>query len=217
MFCSDVTGIDSIHTPSIQICSTLFLNFVSFALTLVDFMSMARHAQQMNGCCWALGLVTYIDQSFPDLLTDCLCLQRVVHGIKHCQGTPSSSQLPITDDLMLVIWQSLVLDLPDYQMFWAACSLRYFGFLQMWEFTVPNLSALSASLHLSIQDIEVNSSSALSSMHILIKGSKTDLFRKGCSFHVGLGRHPLCAVQAMMSYLTSRGDAPGALFLFRTG
>ena len=153
----------------------------------------------------------HIDQEFPDLLSDCLRLQRVVRGIKRCQGTPSSTRLPITDDLMLVIWQSLDLSLPDHQMFWAACSLGYFSFLRASEFTVPNLSTFSVSVHLSVHDIAVNSSVAR------IKGSKTDPFRKGCFVHIGLGRHPLCTVQAMMSYLASRGDAPGPLFLFTTG
>lgn len=77
-----------------------------------------------------------IDQGFLDPLTDCLCLQRVVYGIQRCQDTPSSTQLPITDDLMLVIWWSLDLSLPDHQMFWAACSLGYFSFLCASEFTV---------------------------------------------------------------------------------
>jgi len=106
---------------------------------------------------------------------------------------------------------------PDHQMFWAACSLGYFGFLRVSEFTVPNLSTFSASLHLSVQDIAVDSSSAPSSMRVRIKGFKTDPFRKGCFVHLGLGGHPLCAGQAMMSYLVSRGDAPGPLFLFTNG
>ena len=103
-------------------------------------------------------------------------------------------------------------------MFWAACSLGYFGFLRASEFTVPNLSTFSASLHLSIQDIAVDSLSAPSSIRVRIKGSKTDPFRKGCFIHIGLGGHPLCTVQAMMSsYLVSRGDAPSPLFLFMNG
>ena len=113
-------------------------------------------------------------------------LQRVVHGIKRCQGTPSSTRLPITDDLMLIIWQSLDLSLPNHVMFWAACSFGYFSFLRTLEFTVPNLSSFSSSLHLSAQDIAVDSSSAPSSMHIRIKGYKTDPFRKGCFIHMVL-------------------------------
>ena len=45
----------------------------------------------------------HIDHGFADPLINCLRLQRVVRGIKRCQGSPSSSRLPITDDLMLVI------------------------------------------------------------------------------------------------------------------
>ena len=96
----------------------------------------------------------------------------------------------ITDDLMLVIWRSLELNHPDHVMFWAACSLGYFGFLHASKFTVPNLSSFSASFH----DIAVDSSSSPSSMRIQIKGSKNDLFRKGCFVQIGLGRHPLCAM-----------------------
>ena len=93
----------------------------------------------------------------------------------------------------------------------------FLGFLRASEFTVPNLSSFSASLHLSVQDIAVDSSSAPSAMRIQIKGSKTDPFRKGCSIHIGLGKHPLCAVQAMLSYLALRGNGPGPLFLFASG
>ena len=89
----------------------------------------------------------HIDHGFPDPLINCLRLQQVVRGIKRCQGSSSSSRLPITDDLMLVIWQSLDLHLPDHCMFWAACSLGYFGFLCALEFTVPNLPSFSSSLH----------------------------------------------------------------------
>ena len=114
---------------------------------------------------------------------------------------------------MLILWQSLDLSLPDHVMFWAACSLEYFSFLCVSEFTVPNLSNLSSSLPLSAQDIAVDFSSAPSSMHIQIKGSKTDPFRNGCFIHNGLGKYPLCAVHAMMTYLAARGDAPGPLFV----
>ena len=54
-------------------------------------------------------------------------------------------------------------------------------------------------------------------MSLRIKGSKTDLFRKGAFIHIGLGRLPLCAVHSVLSYLTRRGDVPGPLFLFQNG
>ena len=37
-----------------------------------------------------------MDQGCSDVLVDCLCLQRDVHDIKRCQGTPSSMRLWIS-------------------------------------------------------------------------------------------------------------------------
>ena len=132
----------------------------------------------------------HIEQGFPDPLANCLRLERVVCSIKRCQGSSSSSRLPITNDLMLLIWQSLDLRLPDHLMFWAACSLAYFGFLRASEFTVPSLASFSTSLHLGVQDIAVDSLSAPTCMRVKIKGSKTDPFWKGAFIHVGLGWPP---------------------------
>ena len=117
------------------------------------------------------------------------------------KGPLPSMWLLITDESMPVIWQSLDLSLPDHPLLWAACSLGYFGFLSMLEFTVPNLSSYSSSLHFSVQDIAVDSSSAPSSMCIQIQGSKSELSQKVCFIDIGLGRHPLCAVHTMKTCL----------------
>ena len=159
----------------------------------------------------------HIEQGFADPLHNCLRLQRVIRGIKRTQGSPSSSRLPITDDLMLVIWKSLNLQLPDHCMFWAACTLGYFGFLRSAEFTVPSWASFSPSVHLGVQDLAVDSSTAPSCIRVTIKASKTDPFRKGCSIHIGLGKYPLCAVHALLAYLAIRGDGPGPLFLCQNG
>ena len=144
----------------------------------------------------------HIDQGFPDPLQNCLRLQRVIRGIKRSQGSPSSICLPITDSLMLVIWSSLDMRIPDHCMFWAACTLGYFGFLHGAEFTVPSLACFSPSTHFTVPDIAVDAPSSPSCMRVKIKASKTDPFRKGSDIHISLGRHPLCAVQAMMAYLS---------------
>jgi len=102
-------------------------------------------------------------------------------------------------------------------MFWAACSLAYFGFLCASEFTVPSLASFSTSLHSGVQDIAVDSLSAPACIRVKIKGSKTDPFRMAAFIHIGLGRPPLRAVHSVMTYLASRGDVPGPLFLFQNG
>ena len=159
----------------------------------------------------------HVEQGFPDPLQNCLRLQRVVRGIKRSQGSSSPNRLPITDSHMLLIWNSLNSHLPDHCMFWAACTLGYFGFLRAAEFTVPNLASFSSSIHLTAQDIAVDGASSPSCMRVTIKVSKTDPFRKGDELHIGLGSHPLCAVQAMMAYLSVRGSAPGPLFMLQGG
>ena len=52
---------------------------------------------------------------------------------------------------------------------------------------LPSLASFSPSYHLGVQDIAVDSLSAPSCMHLRIKGSKTDPFRKGAFINIGLG------------------------------
>ena len=101
----------------------------------------------------------------------------------------------------------------DDHMFWAACLLVYFGFLRSAEFTVPSLSAFDPNRHLSVRDIAVDVPLNPSCLQICIKASKTDAFRKRCIILIGPGS-PLCAVQAIVSFLKRRGNRPDPLFLF---
>ena len=116
--------------------------FLCISSSLANCTPLVRHAQQMNGrsvsslhfwlglCCTPRLRFTFqASELFTLIKGSQIRLQRVVRGIKRCQGTPSSTRLPITDNLSVVIWQSLDLGLPDHQMFWATCSLEYFCFL----------------------------------------------------------------------------------------
>ena len=102
-------------------------------------------------------------------------------------------------------------------MFRAACLLAYFGFLQSGEFTVPSSSAFNPSVHLSVSDVSVDVPLNPSCLEVFIKASKTNPFRKGCDILIGLGSPPLCAVQAVVSYLAQRSHRPGPLFLLENG
>lgn len=159
----------------------------------------------------------HIEQGFPDPLVACPRLQRVVRGIKRSQGSSNRERLPVTDSVMLTIHKSLLLSDADHCMFWAACNLGYFGFLRSSEFTVPNLASYSPAHHLGVEDISVDSSVSPSCIRVHIKSSKTDPFRKGCFIHIGRGKYPLCAVEAVLTYLSWRGNAPGPLFLLQSG
>jgi len=187
--------------------------------TLCLFTTFLANTEQLSTIKVYLPAVhsLHIDQGFPDPFVDCLRLQRVLRGVKRTQGNPSSQRLPITDDVMAVIFTALDVNGPDHCMFWAACCLAYFGFLRSAEFTVPNLASFAPSIHLGVADISVDSHSSPSCLHIRIKASKMDLFRKGCFVHIGRGSFPLCAVQSLWSYLMIRGNTSDPLFLFQDG
>ena len=99
---------------------------------------------------------------------------------------------------MLVFRKSLDLNIPDHSMFWAACTLGYFSFLRALEFTVPKLNSFSIALHITIQDVAVDCPSSTSCIWVRIKASKMDPFCKGVDIHIGIGKCPLYAVEAMM-------------------
>ena len=80
-----------------------------------------------------------------------------MRGIKRSQGSPAARRLPVTDSILSLVHQALDLSSFDHCMFWAACTLGYFGFLRSAEFTVPNLASFSPELHLSVADISVDS------------------------------------------------------------
>ncbi len=105
----------------------------------------------------------------------------------------------------------------DDVMFWAACCLAYFGFLRSLEFTVPNATAFSSHLHLSVNDVTVDQRLDPSQIQVNIKVSKTDPFRQGCIIPLGQGRSPLCPVEAVLSYLSIRGGTSGQLFVRANG
>lgn len=79
---------------------------------------LARSLQHASIKVYLSGVrALHIEQGFAGRLQNCLRLKCVIRGIKRSQGTPSSSRLPIRDDLTLVIWRSLDLQLPDHACF----------------------------------------------------------------------------------------------------
>ena len=138
----------------------------------------------------------------------------VIQGIKRTQGSPEAQRLPITNDILMLIFRSLDLSIPDHRMFWSASNLAYFGFLSSAEFTVPNFPP---ALHLSVQDISVDSDTNPSCLRVRIKVYKTDPFHKGCFIHIGRESFPLCTLQVVMAYLAVRGSSSGPLFLYKDG
>ena len=207
-FCRQAGKLHSNGSPCPADEWTLCL-FVSFLADSIQHSSIKVYLSAVRSL--------HIEQGFPYPLLNCLRLQRVLRGVKRSQGSPAAQRLPITDSLLLVIHRALDLTIFDHCTFWAACMLGYFGFLRAAEFTVPNLASFSPASHLSVADIAVDSLQSPACLCVWIKASKTDPFRQGCHIHIGLGRAPLCAVQALLAYLSLRGNVPGPLFLLANG
>ena len=71
-------------------------------------------------------------------------------------------------------------------MLWAACCLGFFGFLWAGEFTVN--CAFDPSIHLTVQDLQVDAEVNPSSLRVRVKSSKTDPFHQGCFIYLGRGQ-----------------------------
>ena len=93
-------------------------------------------------------------------------------------------------------------------MFWAACSLAFFGFLRVSEFTC--FGPFDPRIHLSLSDVWFGPSC---SIRLLIKSSKTDPFRRGVILSIGPSGNSLCPVSALRHYFQLRGFVPGLLFV----
>lgn len=143
----------------------------------------------------------HVDNGVPDPMVDTYRLQRLVRGIKRSSGPSRLVRLPITRPLLNLLQQSLSGDAFDHRMFWAACCLAFFGFLhvRVSEFTCSY--HFDPASHLCISDISIDSAGLI---HLHIKTSKTDPFRKGVTLHIGPSGQSICAVSALRSYLALR-------------
>ena len=150
-------------------------------------------------------------------------LELVLKGVKVSQGKKGrkvTQKRPITPSILRGIcqlWKDFKSD-PDHIMLWAAMSLCFFGFLRSGEITIPAVHAFDPSYHLTLGDISVDSRKCPSIVVVRLKGSKTDPFRQGVSVTVGRTGDMLCPVEAMLSFLSSRGgDVTNPLFVFKDG
>ena len=157
----------------------------------------------------------HIEYGYPDPLSSCLQLQRLLRGIKQhrCSNLPQLQ--PVTADLMGVLHQTLDLTNPDNVTLWAACCFGFFGFLRAGEFTMN--SSFDPSVHLTPANLQVDSSTNPQSFRVFIKCAKTVPFQLGCFIFLGCGSAPLCPVLALTNYLHLCGPGVGPLFIFQDG
>ena len=140
----------------------------------------------------------------------------MLRGIKREQCSTHSAGvcLPIAAEIMHQIYAVLARTPEEYQnvMLWAACCTAFFGFLRVSEMTVQNQNNYERTIHLSLQDVALDSRVTPT---ITIKQSKTGPFRKGVRLFLGRMDSVICPLKAMLTYLAICGKFPGSLFISR--
>jgi len=142
--------------------------------------------------------------------------EQVLQGVKKMQlkSSPQHERLPITASIMLQIHSVLAQSKQDYNsiMMLPACCTVFFGLLHCSEFTVPSINDYDPTVHLSFQDIAIDSHTSPTVVRISIKQSKTVPFCKGIQLFLGTTDHTICPIKAILPYLALRGSRPGPLF-----
>jgi len=105
----------------------------------------------------------------------------------------------------------------DATILWAAAALCFWGFLRSGEVVASSETQFDPSVNLAYGDVRVDSVADPHYLAVVIKGSKTDMFRKGTTVYLGRTKMKLCPVAADLSYMALRGPAPGPFFTYHSG
>jgi hypothetical protein len=135
-------------------------------------------------------------------------LHLVMRGIRKSQGKPGALQrLPITTPILSRLCSLLAQGV--FGTYWdtlltAAFNLAFFAFLHCGEFTT-RLKRFDMSTRLCFNDISVvHTDKKASQMSLLLRASKTDPFRQGCTITLYPTGNTLCPVETMLRYLALR-------------
>ena len=102
----------------------------------------------------------------------------------------------------------------DKAFYWAAFTLAFYGFLRASEYTSPTPTHFIRQRHLLRENVTVHKDA----MEILIKGSKTDQFRKSTTLHLPRLGTATCPVRAIKKFLNqSKNRSTLPLFTFHNG
>ena len=135
----------------------------------------------------------HIENGFPNPLTECLRLERVLRDIKRSQGVSTRERLPVTFTVLTRLRAVINLDCYDDILFWAACCTGFFGFLRSGEFTITN-SKFDTRIHLSMDDVRIDKLVNTSVIFLHIKCSKTDPFRQGHAIRLWVSGNVVCSL-----------------------
>ena len=145
----------------------------------------------------------------------------MVRGMKKkTSGRTKRPRLPITPPIMqclLEVWERRS-DPVNGQMVSAAACMSFFGFLRTGEVVVPSETAYDAAVHLSVGDVRVDNRAKPTYLEVVIKASKTDVFRKGVTVVLGVTGRKVCPVATILSFMANPrpavSSASGPFFVF---
>ncbi len=146
----------------------------------------------------------HVSRGYGDPLKNTLQLDLVLKGAKRKKPSGTDKRLPVTPVILQSILTVVKRDPSQYTniMMWAACCLGYFAFLRSGEFTTTG--TFNPELHLSVEDVAVDSHENPTVCSIHLKQSKTDQEKRGITLYVGRTTKQICPVTAMLSYLVVR-------------
>ena len=162
----------------------------------------------------------HIVNNYNNPMLDSPRLQLVLKAIQR-KCVKSADKLPITYDLLKRMYHVLTVT-DDHKLMWAAMTLGFFGLLRAAEFTVPSQSKFNTGIHLTMNDVSLRTAdNDTKFMSVNIKMSKMDKTCKGYLVHIGCSNDIVCAVCAMISYLSCKSprssSASKPLFTFTNG
>ncbi len=149
-------------------------------------------------------------------------LGQVIRGVQRLraeQGKRQRQRKPMTTEVLEVLrtsW-SVTPGGTDAKMLWAAATLAFFGFMRSGELTVPSTRSFNPEVHLTWQDVAVDSMTNPTVIKVQLKASKTDQLRQGCTLVVGRTGDKLCPVAAVIGFMVAIGRRQGPLFQYVSG
>ena len=93
----------------------------------------------------------HVENGFPNPLSNCLRLERVLRGIKRSQGVTKRDRLPVTLEVRTVLYMANY----DDVLFWEVCCTVFFGFLRSGEFTTTT-NKFDTRIHMALDNVEID-------------------------------------------------------------
>jgi hypothetical protein len=136
-----------------------------------------------------------------------LKLQLVLKGIRKAHCKPSSHRLPITVQILKALSNTAkngVFGPYRDLLMRTACAMAFFGFLRCGEFTCQT-NLFDPSVHLCFSDVTILHQDDIAvQADVLLRASKTDPFRQGCTIHLFSVDSELCPVQLLAKFYSVR-------------